>query len=85
VTGTNETAFVYPNPGTDVLNVMLKNPESKTGLLTIQNVLGQEILSQTIYTSTHSITLDASGFASGPYFLSIIDTEGKSVVRWLKE
>jgi hypothetical protein len=68
-------ANVYPNPAHHNFTISFIKPESKTYALKITNVLGQivykeESLNDCSFPVTYK-TIDASGFESGTYMLSI--------------
>ncbi len=81
LTGTGPTAkdfsfALYPNPTSDEIILILSEWKPQT-VINLKNVLGQILLSKTIYSETTFIAL--ADFASGVYFAEIIQQEKKSV------
>ncbi|HOH85000.1 MAG TPA: T9SS type A sorting domain-containing protein, partial [Bacteroidales bacterium] len=77
-TGINETETdinfsVYPNPASEVLNVV---SESNMISMKVMNALGQEVVSKT--PDSKKITINTSDFISGIYFVQVQTTTGMS-------
>lgn len=85
ITSGNQNAFVFPNPASDALNVMIANVKLNDAILTISNVLGQTMITKDISGQVHNLSVDVSGLQRGIYFLTIRSTKESSVVTWVKE
>ncbi|HYV92310.1 MAG TPA: S8 family serine peptidase [Chitinophagales bacterium] len=83
VSSVNQNVFVYPNPASDVLNVVIKNSGSEDAVLSVKNILGQDIISKNI--TVHDFSIPVSGLQHGVYFLCINGANENSIVRWVKE
>lgn len=66
---------IYPNPTNGKFNLILNKNKSDKSIITIYNLLGQEILKQTIFSSQTTITLP-NNIKAGIYFL-LIENSGK--------
>lgn len=62
---------LYPNPGNDYLNVLLKNDDKTNITLVMYDILGKEILRKNLGMQNGDIfhTFDIAGLSSGVYFL----------------
>jgi hypothetical protein len=57
---------IYPNPTTDVLNIIDKGNLFQNSTIEIKNYLGQSV-----FNSPFTPQIDLSGLSSGMYFLTI--------------
>ena len=72
---------VYPNPATDVLNVISVGNQSLDGI-TVYDIYGKQILSwESSVNSTEKVVLSTSDFASGTYYVAITSSEANIVKR----
>lgn len=71
---------VYPNPINDVLNISNSKEISR---VTINNILGQEVLSKAI--NSNQSCIDVSGLKSGNYFAKITSNGKTEVIKIIKE
>jgi PKD repeat protein len=84
-TGVNELSadnevMVYPNPSSDVFNVVLPNYANKSVKVNVYNTIGA--LVKTINsTSSPLIKVDLSGEQAGIYYMSIITDEGTIIKK----
>lgn len=78
----NEDVAIYPNPSTGVFTVELNNLETRKVELRIMNVIGNEILRETLTTDDIQFkkTVDLSSFAKGLYYVKI-EADNYSTVR----
>lgn len=78
-----ENSFVlYPNPAREIINVkceILNEPAS----ITITNIMGQVVLSNTI--SSQESELNIQSLQSGIYFVTLVQKEKTSTVKFIKE
>ncbi|WP_353778554.1 FG-GAP-like repeat-containing protein [Winogradskyella sp. 3972H.M.0a.05] len=71
---------IYPNPVKDVLNIKAR---SNIQLITIHNIIGQEV-----YRSTHNATdleLNMSQLTTGSYFVKVSTDSASETIRVLKQ
>lgn len=81
-----ETISLQPNPAKDFLNVLMNLAIGKQYKLSVQNVLGETLSSQSLNASAahNSSTLDISSLASGIYFLNLQSGKSSLVKRFVK-
>ncbi len=81
-----EALSLQPNPAKDFLNVQMHIVIGKQYNLSVQNVLGETISTQsfTALAAHQSTTFDLSSFSSGIYFLSLQNDKTKLVKRFVK-
>ncbi|MBL0057455.1 MAG: endonuclease [Chitinophagaceae bacterium] len=65
-------ALVYPNPTPGKLTVTLKQALQQSGQILITDIAGRQVWSGTIPANQKNVPLNASGFAPGRYFISIL-------------
>ena len=71
---------IYPNPANDVINITLHQPVDD-GVLTICNVLGQQVYQNKIAGATNStVNIDIGALSQGVYILKM-ETGGQSLVK----
>lgn len=73
---------LYPNPAREIINVkceILNEPAS----ITITNIMGQVVLSNTI--SSQESELNIQSLQSGIYFVTLVQKEKTSTVKFIKE
>ena len=85
LTAGNQNVFVYPNPASDLLNVVVKNPKPISAVLSVKNILGQTVITKNISAQMRDISIDVSRLQRGVYFLSLNTEERQSVVKWTRE
>lgn len=71
---------VFPNPASDYINIQRVDPISNivtdpASILTLYNVLGQQVLQREVYGLDETYRLDVSTLAPGPYFLRLQTSE----------
>lgn len=76
ISSTNELQFsynLYPNPANDVMNVALNLPVSAELKLSVHNLIGQTLYSntQTLNAGLMNYTINTEALADGVYYLSI--------------
>jgi uncharacterized repeat protein (TIGR01451 family) len=77
-TATESDVYLYPNPATNKITVLIPNLFLHDGLISISNIHGQLVIQQAIMLQKTEI--DLSGLAKGVYILKFI-AEKKSFVR----
>ncbi|WP_246000585.1 T9SS type A sorting domain-containing protein [Pontibacter diazotrophicus] len=78
----NEDVAIYPNPSTGVFTVELNNLDTRKVELRIMNVIGNEILRETLTSDDVQFkkTVDLNSFAKGLYYVKI-EADNYSTVR----
>jgi len=85
--GTDLSTYVskitlYPNPATDAVTLDIVNSRNEDLDIVVSNLQGQIVWSRSLNAvSTHSETIDLSGFAKGLYFVKVKDQVNKLVVK----
>jgi hypothetical protein len=75
----NENQFkVYPNPMEENLSVVLVDVVAATDL-SITNILGQKVFTQTITNQSASWSIDITSWAKGAYFVNIMNKKGEVI------
>jgi len=69
---------IFPNPANEIINIQLSNPQLIGSSITITNINGQKVLSQTI-TSQNQV-MDVSTLAKGVYHV-YIEGSNKSIQK----
>ncbi len=78
---------LFPNPGSDVLNIQYTTETNATSSIEIYNAFGQQVDCFTIeYTggNQNTIVYDASAWPAGVYFINVTSGFSTSCVRWVK-
>ena len=78
--GVNVVPKIYPNPATDKINVSFDEKAPKSFQITMVDVLGKKILSQT-YENHSNISINTLNFYKGIYFLNIITNDGTTTKK----
>ena len=73
---------IYPNPGTDQLNIRTNNNKIDFELI---NLSGQVVIGRTIKTNVS--TINTESLKQGIYFYKLLDTENKTIEtgKWIKK
>lgn len=75
---------LYPNPTSDMLNIVVPDNYELSGNITIYNTVGQQVYASTMANTTlHSI--DVSGFNSGVYFIKITKENQTKTLQFVKK
>jgi hypothetical protein len=69
---------IYPNPVKNRLTINLHNPVD--GTIRINNVLGQQVYSKTIFANNTIEQIEMSSYPNGVYFL-ILESQGQRLVK----
>ena len=62
----------YPNPANDIVNIDYNYVDITSSCIIITNILGEEIIRETIRSKEGTISLNISTFDSGIYFYSLV-------------
>lgn len=68
-------ANLYPNPATDMLNVILGELESQDIKVSISDINGNELLNYNTFLNGHLLKVDCSKLNSGIYHINIISSK----------
>jgi hypothetical protein len=79
----SEDIILYPNPGTDFLNLSIKNGRNKKSSIEIRNVYGHVILFDNVEAQNYSF--DVAQFPAGLYFITIIQGDNIITKKFLKQ
>jgi hypothetical protein len=71
------TYSIYPNPAGDMLHITTDNINGINGVLIIENMHGQAVLSKRAAVATGVLPLNVSTLTSGLYLLTIINNDGE--------
>lgn len=75
-TESNLKVKVYPNPSNGLIQIEITNDQGEQAQLNVTDVLGKILFNQSLnFSKTNSVNLNQ--LASGNYFFSITDTQGK--------
>ncbi len=81
-----ESFRIYPNPATNQLTIHTSSSRAEKAIISIVNVLGQEVLSYSLSLGEGGEeALDISKLPSGMYFLEMKAENGSVVKRFVKE
>lgn len=75
---------LYPNPTSDVLNIVVPDNYELSGNLTIYNTVGQQVYFNTIANTT-LYSVNVSGFTSGIYFIKITKDNQTKTLQFVKK
>ncbi|NRB46872.1 MAG: T9SS type A sorting domain-containing protein [Saprospiraceae bacterium] len=62
---------IYPNPTTDLLNIIVELPFGANGAVSVQNAFGQLLHQEEFLESLYRETFDLSNLSAGLYFVSL--------------
>lgn len=79
----NSQLFIFPNPVTSIATIENQTTQSGKSTLTVENCLGQIILSTEI-TNNKKQNIDMSNCASGMYFIKCFDGKQQLVIKVVK-
>lgn len=83
VNAISSSVKVYPSPAYAELNVSIENINQLPAQLVIVDMLGREVLKQTINTKNFNEQLNISQLNNGVYFLNISNTNGMQTVKFM--
>lgn len=76
---------VSPNPVSDLLRVGIEGRGAISGLLRLENQLGQTLLERSIEGTKLDEQLDVSGYPSGTYFVTVSTADGVKTEKVVKK
>ena len=82
--GESKNVGIYPNPSSGIFNLDLTNEVDVFDNVFVFNVLGQNILTQTVNAKAIN-EIDLSDFSSGYYLAKLVGENGNANVKLLKE
>ncbi len=83
VNAISSSVKVYPSPAYAELNVSIENINQLPAQLVIVDMLGREVLKQTINTKNFNEQINISQLNNGVYFLNISNTNGMQTVKFM--
>lgn len=74
---------LYPNPASDVVNVIFSSEETANAQLTIHNLMGQQVYSESIAIQEGSnvVRINTSNFQAGVYMVNIKSNQGTTTQK----
>ncbi|MGH1437685.1 MAG: T9SS type A sorting domain-containing protein [Lewinella sp.] len=72
-------AYIYPNPSSGIINIVLDVEKEGLCFCLIHNQLGQLLMHQDVIFSSAGASLDLSRLPAGSYYLSIFDGRMKKI------
>jgi hypothetical protein len=75
---------LYPNPTSDMLNIVVPDNYELSGNITIYNTVGQQVYSNSI-ANTNLYSVNVSGFNSGVYFVKITKENQTKTLQFIKK
>ena len=79
----NNTIKVYPSPAFNELNISIENISQLPANLVIYDMLGKEVIKQTITTKNFNEQLNISQLNNGVYFLNLSNNNMKQTVKFI--
>ena len=79
----NNTLKVYPSPAFNELNISIENISQLPANLVIYDMLGKEVIKQTITTKNFNEQLNISQLNNGVYFLNLSNNNMKQTVKFI--
>ena len=79
-----ENYKIYPNPTSSILNITWDTPlvATQDAYLVLTDILGKNVSSTKVATSSNNMELDMSNYPKGTYFISMI---GENQILWTKK
>lgn len=82
----NEISRLYPNPANSNLQLEIASQKPNTFTVSIVDIVGQIVTTQEIHSSGHNtVSFDVANLAKGEYLVRLIDDEGSTCLRFLKQ
>lgn len=84
--GAETTLEVYPNPGTDNINVELLGKMEGNAALVVRDLMGREVMTQkmSVHQNAANANLDISSLTSGHYFVTVTTEKGVYTKEFVK-
>lgn len=85
-TDLSKSVSIYPNPAIDFINVKLAEFNAHEAKVTLYNILGNEISSETEVVDDHMVRVRVKELATGYYLVAVHDeqTKFKGTFKFLK-
>lgn len=79
-----EMVSMYPNPASNVLNIVLPDNYELNGTVKVYNTLGQMVYNTTLSSTNHH-SIDVSGYQSGVYFVKVQNGSQTKTLQFVKQ
>lgn len=79
-----EMVSMYPNPASNVLNIVLPDNYELNGTVKVYNTLGQMVYNTSLSASNHH-SIDVSGYQSGVYFVKVQNGSQTKTLQFVKQ
>lgn len=79
-----EMVSMYPNPASNVLNIVLPDNYELNGTVKVYNTLGQMVYNGTLSSVNH-YSVDVSGYQSGIYFVKLQNGSQTKTLQFVKQ
>lgn len=80
-----QTAFIYPNPANDKLNIIIGDGNKNSTTIKIYDVAGKVVFQSLIFSNKPLITLDISMLPQGIYFIPLCNEYDIRYVKFVKK
>jgi hypothetical protein len=69
---------MYPNPSDSQVNISINSSDARDYTLSIKDIYGRTILSQSdkLFVGSNTLSLNVAGLSPGMYILSMVDKSG---------
>jgi hypothetical protein len=83
----NNEVVVYPNPAMDKVHIQFSSPKSEDVTIRLADITGRIVQSLTMTTEAglNTAALEVMQLPKGIYLLELVNTEGRTVKRFVKE
>jgi len=74
----NTSFLMYPNPSDSQVNISINSSDARDYTLSIKDIYGRTILSQSdkLFVGSNTLSLNVAGLSPGMYILSMVDKSG---------
>ena len=73
----SKSITLYPNPATDFVNIRLATLNAHQTKITLFNILGNEVQSETEVINEHEVRVRVKDLSSGYYLIAVRDEQSK--------
>jgi hypothetical protein len=81
----NSSLAVYPNPASQNLYIKNTVTTGHSAIITITDILGNELLSQTVSTRENVFQINVSGLSAGMYFVKVVSENTLLTTKFIKQ
>jgi predicted LPLAT superfamily acyltransferase len=83
----NNEVVVFPNPAMDKVHIQFSSPKSEDVTIRLADITGRIVQSLTMTTEAglNTAALEVMQLPKGIYLLELVNTEGRTVKRFVKE